>query len=188
MSDQLVQQSDRLSDMMTSISLANERQAMQQVLADKENFKIVDKSQEDIALDDAKDMNQQNPEWFSDEQKPEEEIFYLKDQIRVKEEMMRVKDNVLVKFKQDLKEYWKITYEQSLKISTLQKEVAEKEEELTVTRKEISDLNDQIAKQFDRLSAEMANKQKAQNILASKVKRIVDNLEADDEMYIDSQE
>ena len=184
MSDQLVQQSDRLSDMMTS--LTNEKQAMQQVLADKENFKIVDKLQADN--DDAKDMNQQKPEWFSDEQKLEEEIFHLKDQIRVKEEIMRVKDNVLVKFKQDLKEYWKITYEQSLKISTLQKEVAEKEEELTVTRKEISDLNDQIAKQFDHLSAKMADKQKAQNILASKVKRIVDKLEADDEMYIDSQE
>ena len=181
MSDRLVQQSDRLSDMMNS--LTNEKQTMLQVLADEE--KINDKLQADIALDDAKDISQQKLEWFSDEQKlanGEEEISNLKDQIRVKGEMMRVKDNVLVKFKQDLKEYQKVTCEQSVKILTLQKEVAEKEEELAVTREEITDLNDQLAKQSDLLSAEMANKWKIQNDLAGKEInwRVV---EGDKEMY-----
>ena len=66
------------------------------------------------------------------------------------------------------------------------KETVEREEEFVVIKKEISKLNDQLTKQSDLLSAEMAEKQKIQNVLASKEKinwRVVDKLEADKEMY-----
>ena len=75
------------------------------------------------------------------------------------------------------------------KVSTLHKEAMQKEEELVETKKEMSHLNDRLAKQSELLNAEMTEKQKIQNLLENiknkqKINwRIVDKLEMDNEMY-----
>ena len=100
-------------------------------------------------------MSQQKLKRLSVKQKlanNEEEIINLKDQIRVKGDMVRMKDKAVPKLQQDLKEYRKVTQKQLSKISTLQKEVAEKDEEIVVTRNEMSDLHHQLAQQSGLLS------------------------------------
>ena len=183
MSDQLVQQSDCLSDMMTSF--ANKKQAMLQVLADKE--RIIDNLQADTAkckveLEDAKDItSQQKLQQLSVEQKladNEQEMINLKEQIRVK-------DETLAKLKEELM-LIKESPGELEKASNLQQEVPVKEGELAATNSEMSNLHHQLLHQSDLLSAPMtsyADKQQAlQNELADKEK-IIDELQADNEMY-----
>ena len=183
MFDQLVQQSDRLSDMMTSF--ANKKQEMLQVLADKE--RIIDDLQTDTAkckveLEDAKDIiSQQKLEQLSVEQKladNEQEMINLKEQIRVKDETLaELKEELMLK---------KESQEQLEKVSNLQQEVAVKEGELAATNSEMSNLHHQLLHQSDLLSATMTSyadkKQPLQYELADKEK-IIDELQADNEMY-----
>ena len=183
MFDQLVQQSDRLSDMMTSF--ANKKQEMLQVLADKE--RIIDDLQTDTAkckveLEDAKDIiSQQKLEQLSVEQKladNEQEMINLKEQIRVKDETLaELKEALMLK---------KESQEQLEKVSNLQKEVAVKEGELAAAKNEMSNLHHQLLHQSDLLSATMTSyadkKQPLQYELADKEK-IIDELQADNEMY-----
>ena len=183
MFDQLVQQSDRLSDMMTSF--ANKKQALLQVLADKE--RIIDNLQTDTAkckveLEDAKDIiSQQKLEQLSVEQKladNEQEMINLKEQIRVKDETLaELKEELMLK---------KESQEQLEKVSNLPQEVAVKEGELAAAKNEISNLHHQLLHQSDLLSATMTSyadkKQALQYELADKEK-IIDELQADNEMY-----
>ena len=111
MSDQLVQQSDCLSDIMTSF--ANKKQAMLQVLADKE--RIIDNLQADTAkckvkLEDAKDItSQQKLQQLSVEQKladNEQEMINLKEQIKVKDETLAKLKGELMLIKK-VRENWR---------------------------------------------------------------------------------
>ena len=183
MFDQLVQQSDRLSDMMTSF--ANKKQALVQVLADKE--RIIDNLQVDTAkckveLEDAKDIiSQQKLEQLSVEQKlaeNEQEMINLKEQIRVKDEILaELKEELMLK---------KESQEQLEKVSNLQKEVAVKEGELAAVKNEMSNLHHQLLHQSDLLSATMtsyADKQQALQYELADKEKIIDELQANNEMY-----
>ena len=183
MFDQLVQQSDRLSDMMTSF--ANKKQALVQVLADKE--RIIDNLQVDTAkckveLEDAKDIiSKQKLEQLSVEQKladNEQEMINLKEQIRVKDEILaKLKEELMLK---------KESQEQLEKVSNLQKEVAVKEGELVAVKNEMSNLHHQLLHQSDLLSATMtsyADKQQALQYELADKEKIIDELQANNEMY-----
>ena len=193
---QLVQQSDLLSaTMRTSVD------KQQALLADKE--KIIDELQADNEMCEAelnvdKDFIQQlKVSHLSEKQELADNEKEMMDKMRVKDEaqaeliieliMKQIYLDVTISIHTiEMEEWQKERQEQSNKILTLQKETVEREEELVVIKKEISELNDQLTKQSDLLSAEMAEKQKIQNILASKEKinwRVVDKLEADKEMY-----
>ena len=128
MSDQLVQQSDHISDTMTS--LANKKQEMLQVLADKE--RIINKLQVDIArckveLEDAKDItSQQKREQLSVEQKladNEQEMINLKEQIRVKDETLAKLKGELMLIKK-VRENWRrlLIFNKKFQLSRCNKE------------------------------------------------------------------
>ena len=85
----------------------------------------------------------------------------------LKEELL-VKQNSLDVASLELEEWQKQSQKQSGEILTLQRKVTEKEEELVVTRNKLSDLNDQLVKQVDVLSVEVADNQKTQDILDNK--------------------
>ena len=79
----------------------------------------------------------------------------------------------------ELEKWQKQSQQLSDKVLTLHKEVMQKEEELVETRKVLS-------QELELLNAEMADKQKIQNILPEKEMinwRIVNKLEKDNEMY-----
>ena len=108
------------------------------------------------------------------------------------EVMIEVKEELTIEYlnsthSTELEKIQKQSQQLSDKISTLHKEVMQKEEELVETKKEMSHLNDQLAKQSELLNAEMIDKQKIQNILEKNKQkihwRVVDKLEMDNEMY-----
>ena len=165
MSDQLVQQSDCLSD---------KKQAMLQVLADNE--RSIDKSQADIDI-----MSQQKLEQLSAEQKltdNDQEIINLKEQINVKDETLTEQKEILMLEEQ--------TREESEKVSDLQQELAVKEQELVATKNEMSNLHHQLLQQSDLLSATMtsyADKQQASHYVLADKEKIIEELQADNEKY-----
>ena len=185
----------------TMITSVDKQQELQYVLADKE--KIIDELQVDnerykAELNDAKNFIQQlKLSHLSEKQELADNEKEMMEEMRVKDEaqaeltielvMKQIYLDVTVSiYTTEMEEWQKEHQEQSNKILTLQKETVEREEEFVVIKKEISKLNDQLTKQSDLLSAEMAEKQKIQNVLASKGKinwRVVDKLEADKEMY-----
>ena len=185
----------------TMITSVDKQQELQYVLADKE--KIIDELQVDnerykAELNDAKNFIQQlKLSHLSEKQELADNEKEMMEKMRVKDEaqaeltielvMKQIYLDVTVSiYTMEMEEWQKEHQEQSNKILTLQKETVEREEEFVVIKKEISKLNDQLTKQSDLLNAEMAEKQKIQNVLASKEKinwRVVDKLEADKEMY-----
>ena len=137
----------------------------------------------------------------------EKEIIYLKEQLRVKEEALtdlneketmeklRVKDEELAKLQDELileknsfdavvskhsielEGLKKVSQEQSEKLITLQNEVEEKEQQLVMSRKEVSSLRCELTQQSDLLNAETDNKQVMIDELADK-ERIINTLES----------
>ena len=108
------------------------------------------------------------------------------------EVMIEVKEELTIEYlnsthSTELEKIQKQSQQLSDKISTLHKKVMQKEEELVETKKEMSHLNDQLAKQSELLNAEMIEKQKIQNILEKNKEkihwRVVDKLEMDNEIY-----
>ena len=108
------------------------------------------------------------------------------------EAMIEVKEEFTIEYlnsmhSTELEKFQNQSQQLSDKISTLHKEVMEKEEELVETKKEMSHLNDQLAKQSELLNAEMIDKQKIQNILEKNKQkihwRVIDKLEMDNEIY-----
>ena len=196
---QLIQQSDLFRATITSY--ADKEKAFQCMLADKERT--------------IKQLQIDNETFKKELSKAEEAVEQLKishsselaDSIAVMDEKMRVKDEALNKLKEELTikqnsldvalsrhstesdEWQKQTQEQLDKIITLEKEVAEKEEKLILTRNETFDLSNQLAIQSDLLSAEIAEKQEIQNVLINQEKtstinqRSLDKLEMDNKMY-----
>ena len=190
--EELIEQSDHLSAEIA------DKQTMKAKLADKEQ--MVDKLQADVAmyeneLHNTKDsLSQVKIEWS-----------FMKQELVDNEKAMRIKDEALAELRKELiikqnclddivsrhsteLEGWqKECQEQSDKMLILQKAITENKEELVVTKKQISDLNDQLAEQADLLNTEMAEKQKIQEVLTSckeKINwRMVDKLEADKDMY-----
>ena len=120
--------------------------------------------------------------------------FVIKHEIEkmLGEVMIEVKEELTIEYlnsmhSTELEKFHKQSQQLSDKVSTLHKEVMQKEEELVETKKEMSHLNDQLAKQSELLNAEMIDKQKIQNILEKNKQkihwRVVDKLEMDNEMY-----
>ena len=108
------------------------------------------------------------------------------------EVMIEVKEELTIEYlnsmhSTELEKFEKQSQQLSDKVSTLHKEVMQKGEELVETKKEMSHLNDQLAKQSELLNAEMIDKQKIQNILEKNKQkihwRVVDKLEMDNEIY-----
>ena len=196
---QLMQQSDLFRATMTSY--ADKEKTFQCMLADKERT--------------IKQLQIDNETFKKELSKAEEAVEQLKishsselaDSITVMDEKMRVKDEALDKLKEELTikqnsldvavsrhstesdEWQKQTQEQLDKIITLEKEVAEKEEKLILTRNKTFNLSNQLAIQSDLLSAEIAEKQEIQNVLINQEKtstinqRSLDKLEMDNKMY-----
>ena len=120
--------------------------------------------------------------------------FVIKHEIEkmLGEVMIEVKEELTIEYlnsmhSTELEKFHKQSQQLSDKVSTLHKEVMQKEEELVETKKEMSHLNDQLAKQSELLNAEMIDKQKIQNILEKNKQkihwRVMDKLEMDNEMY-----
>ena len=193
---QLIQQLDLFRATITSY--ADKEKAFQCMLANKERtIKQLQKDNETF-LSKAEEAVEQLKISHSSE---------LADSITVMDEKMRVKDEALNKLKEELTikqnsldvalsrhstesdEWQKQTQEQLDKIITLEKEVAEKEEKLILTRNETFDLSNQLAIQSDLLSAEIAEKQEIQNVLINQEKtstinqRSLDKLEMNNKMY-----
>ena len=196
---QLMQQSDLFRATMTSY--ADKEKTFQCMLADKERT--------------IKQLQIDNETFKKELSKAEEAVEQLKishsselaDSITVMDEKMRVKDEAFDKLIEELTikqnsldvavsrhstesdEWQKQTQEQLDKIITLEKEVAEKEEELILTRNKTFNLSNQLAIQSDLLSAEIAEKQEIQNVLINQEKtstinqRSLDKLEMDNKMY-----
>ena len=196
---QLMQQSDLFRATMTSY--ADKEKTFQCMLADKERT--------------IKQLQIDNETFKEELSKAEEAVEQLKishsselaDSITVMDEKMRVKDEAFDELKEELTikqnsldvavsrhstesdEWQKQTQEQLDKIITLEKEVAEKEEELILTRNKTFHLSNQLAIQSDLLSAEIAEKQEIQNVLINQEKtstinqRSLDKLEMDNKMY-----
>ena len=196
---QLMQQSDLFRATMTSY--ADNEKTFQCMLADKERT--------------IKQLQIDNETFKKELSKAEEAVEQLKishsselaDSITVMDEKMRVKDEAFDELKEELTikqnsldvavsrhstesdEWQKQTQEQLDKIITLEKEVAEKEEELILTRNKTFNLSNQLAIQSDLLSAEIAEKQEIQNVLINQEKtstinqRSLDKLEMDNKMY-----
>ena len=189
---QLVQQSDLLSATMTSY--AEKEQAFQNVLADKE--RIIGNLQSDIEmymakLNDSKDLMQQlKLEHLSEIEELEKEMMEkvgVKDEAlgKLKEQLIasqNILDATVNKHSIELKEWRKQNEEESNKISTLQKMVAETEEKLVATRNEMSDMNDELTQQSNLLSAEVAYTRSLKQSLADK-ERIIDQLKEDIATY-----
>ena len=178
--------------MMTSH--ADDEQTFQCVLAEKERIiddLQVDKEMYKAELNDAKDFIQQlKQEQLSVKQELDNNDKKMTEKLRMKDEVLaEIKDKLILKQQSsndavsrhliELEEVQKITRKQSEKLLTLEKEVGGKDEELVVIRKE---LKEQLAKQSDLLSGQMADKQKVQNFPTNKEKTdwtIVDKLGAE---------
>ena len=186
---QLVQQSDLLSATMTSY--AEKEQAFQN---DKE--RIISNLQSDVEmymakLNDSKDLMQQlKLEHLSEKEELEKEmtekvgvndeaLAKLKEQLITNQNIL---DATVNKHSIELKEWKKQNEEQSDKISTLQKMVAEIEEKLVATRNEMSDMNDELTQQSNLLSAEVAYTRSLKQSLTDK-ERIIDQLKEDIATY-----
>ena len=195
---QLAQQSGVLSGEMV------DKQKMKLELTDKE--KMIEMLKADtimykIELNDAKELISQL----------ELEQLSMKQQLANNEketiEMIRDKDEMLAKLKEDLitkqdsladmdftirrhtselEEWQKESQEHLDKILSLQQEVEEKGEELTLTKSEMSNLHHQLMQQSDLFSTTMkdyAEKEKAFESTLVDKQRIIDTLQSDIEMY-----
>ena len=195
---QLAQQSGVLSGEMV------DKQKMKLELTDKE--KMIEMLKADtimykIELNDAKELISQL----------ELEQLSMKQQLANNEketiEMIRDKDEMLAKLKEDLitkqdsladmdftirrhtselEEWQKESQEHLDKILSLQQEVEEKGEELTLTKSEMSNLHHQLMQQSDLFSTTMkdyAEKEKTFESMLVDKQRIIDTLQSDIEMY-----
>ena len=156
---QLMQQSDLFSTTMKDY--AEKEKAFESMLVDKQ--RMIDTLQSDIEmyttkLNDSKDLMQQlKTEQLSEKQQLEKEMMEkleMKDKaLAALEEQLIAKQSILddtvSRHSVELMTLKKNFKDQSNSCSTLQREIAEKEEELVATRKEISDLNDKLMQQSD---------------------------------------
>ena len=157
---QFMQQSDLFSTTMKDY--AEKEKAFESMLVDKQ--RIIDTLQSDIEmyttkLNDSKDLMQQlKTEQLSEKQQLEKEMIeklQMKDRaLAALEEQLITKQSILddtvsrhsvelMTLKKNFEDQSNNSY------STLQREIAEKEEELVATRKEIFDLNDKLMQQSD---------------------------------------
>ena len=151
-------------------SYDDKEQEFQCVLAEKET--IIDDLQTDnerykTELNEAKDFIQQlKEEQLSMKQQLDNNDKVMMEKLRVKDEVLaELKEKLIMKQKSfneavskhltELEELQEVTREQSETLSILEKEVVQKDEfeELVITRKEISALKEQLAKQSDVLRA-----------------------------------
>ena len=102
----------------------------------------------------------------------DEALAKLKEQLIANQNIL---DATVNKYSTEIKEWKKQNEEQSEKISTLQKKVAETEEKLVVTINEMSDMNDELTQQSNLLNAEVAYTRSLKQSLANK-ERIIDQL------------
>ena len=193
--DQLANKSSELSAEM------EDKQIIKFELTDKE--KMIDMLQADatVELNDAKELISQlelegvsMKQQLANNQKEILEIISDKDEMlaKLKEELITKQDSLadmnstIRRHTSELEEWQKESQEQLDKILSLQQEVAEKGEELTLTKSEMYNLHHQLVQQSDQLSTALidyTDKEKAfQRKLADK-QRIIDTLQSDIEMY-----
>ena len=178
-----------------------DKQSMKRELADKNQF--INELQSDIAMckvevKDTKDLlSQLKMEWSAMKQKYVDNEEEMEEKLRVKDETLaELKEEVFVKqyclddmnskHSNELEEWKKESQEQLNKISTLQKEVVAKEEELAAIESEMPNLHHRLVQQTDLLSSIVTSyadkEQTFQYVLADK-ERIIGQLQADNEMY-----
>ena len=196
--DQLAKQSGVLSAEM------EDKQIMKLELADKE--KMIDMLQADatiykVELNDARELiskleleqvsmkqqlanNQKETlEMISDK---DEMLAKLKGELITKQDSLADMNFTLRRHTSELEEWQKESQEHLDKILSLQQEVAEKGEELTLTKSEMSNLHHQLVQQSNHLSTTMmdyADKEKAFEHMLVDKQRIIDTLQSDIEMY-----
>ena len=196
--DQLAKQSGVLSAEM------EDKQIMKLELTDKE--KMIDMLQADatmykVELNDARELISQlelermsMKQQIANNQKETLEMISDKDEMlaKLKEELITKQDSLadmnftIRRHTSELEEWQKESQEQLDKILSLQQEVAEKGEELTLTKSEMSNLHHQLVQQSDQFSTTMtdyADKEKAFEDMLVDKQRIIDTLQSDIEMY-----
>ena len=182
---EVTQQADLLS------AEAVNKQTLKQELADKEQ--IIDTIEADIAvykgeLNDTKDLlSQVKKEMEENIRVKDESLAKLKDELLMKQICLDDMNTSISRRSNEFDEWRRETQEQLVRISTLQKESAVREEKLVATQiREIFNLRHQLLQKSDLLSVTMrscANKEQTfQCVLADK-QRIIEQLRADNEIY-----